>query len=71
MNFRAWYTEWEGSQFPGTPGPEGTGSYGDYGPQTKYNGHGATYGAKSHLDQVEKMYKLKPPLIIKHMKKKV
>ena len=69
MNFRTWFNEWEGNQFPATPGADGTGSYGDFGPQTKYNGHGATYGAVSHLDQVEKMYKLKPPLVVKRSKK--
>ena len=71
VEFRAWYNEWEGSTFPGTPGVNGTGSYGDYGPQTKYNGHGATYGAQGDLARVEKLYKLKPPLIIKRMKKKL
>jgi len=70
VNFKQWYIEWEGSSYPATPGEGGTGSYGDVGPQTKYNGHGATYGAKSHLDQVEKMYRLKPPLLFKRMKKK-
>ncbi|NIQ15602.1 MAG: hypothetical protein GTO02_14755 [Candidatus Dadabacteria bacterium] len=71
MNFKAWYREWAGRAFPGTPGKAGTGSYGDVGPQTKYNGHGLTYGAPSDLKKVEKMYKLKPPLVIKRMKKKV
>lgn len=70
MNFRTWYNEWEGNAFPGTPGTDGTGNYGDVGPQTKYNGHGATYGAQSHLDTVEKMYKLKPRLFVKRMKKR-
>jgi hypothetical protein len=70
VNFRAWFTEWGGFAPIGTPGADGTGSYGDVGPQTRYNGHGVTYGAKSHLDQVEKMYKLKPPLVVKRMKKK-
>lgn len=70
MNFRAWFIEWGGFAHIGEPGANGTGNYGDVGPQTRYNGHGATYGAKSHLDQVEKMYKLKPPLVVKRMKKK-
>jgi hypothetical protein len=71
VNFRAWYNEWEGSTFPGTPGPNGTGSYGDYANQTRYNGHGASHGAPSFMSQVEKKYKLKPPLVIKRMKKKL
>lgn len=71
MNFRAWFTEWEGNTFPGTPGRDGTGSYGDVGPQTKYNGHGATYGAPSFLSNVEKLYGLKPQLVIKRRKKRV
>lgn len=64
MNFRAWYNEWEGNSFPGTPGKDGTGNYGDVGPQTKYNGHGASYGAPSYMNNVEKMYKLKPPVVV-------
>lgn len=71
MNFRAWYNEWEGNTFPGTPGTDGTGNYGDVGPQTRYNGHGATYGAQSHLDIVDKMYGFNRKKIFKRMKKKV
>jgi hypothetical protein len=71
VNFRSWYNEWEGYAHIGEPGKDGTGNYGDVGPQSRYNGHGATYGAQSHLGRVEKMYKLKPPLVIKRMKKRV
>ena len=71
MNFRSWFIEWEGAAHLGSPGRDGTGDYGDVGPQTRRDGHGATYGEISHLDKVEKMFKLKPPLIIKRMKKKI
>lgn len=37
MNFRRWYIEWEGAQFIGNA------KQGDYGPQSKYNGHGDSY----------------------------
>jgi hypothetical protein len=76
VNFRAWFTEWEGNSFPGTPSSgtadgAGTGNHGDVGHQTRYNGHGASYGAPSFLSNVEKLYKLKPELRIKIGKKKV
>jgi len=68
VEFRAWYNEWEGSTFPGdsnyyvnTP---------DYWPNSKWQGKGETYGAPSYMSRVEKLYKLKPPLVIKRMKKK-
>lgn len=68
MNFRSWYTEWEGTDFPGdsnyyvnTP---------DYWPNSKWQGKGNTYGAPSFMSNVEKMYKMKKPFTVKRMNKK-
>lgn len=73
MNFKSWYQEniGDGAAFLGAPGADGTGNYGDVGPQTRYNGHGATYGARSHLDQVEKMFGFKNKRWFKRIKKRI
>ena len=71
MNFKRWFYEWAGAAFPGTPGPDGTGNYGDLAGQTKYNGHGASYGAPSFGKKVDKMFGIKPEIVVKKIKKTI
>jgi hypothetical protein len=54
VNFKKWYAEWEGTTFPGVA------KQGDFGPQSKYNGHGDSYGERPEMignrNKVDKLY---------------
>ena len=68
MNFKTWLEdqEWGGASFDGTSDRYVNGP--GY-PRSKWQGPQQSLGAPSFLDQVEKKYKLKQPLIVKRMKK--
>lgn len=74
MNFKAWFTEWEGFAHIGSPGKNGEGNYGDVGPQSKYNGHGAAYGQprlmQGDKNIADELYGFKRRIKFKRMNKK-
>ncbi len=75
MNFKQWFQErvGDGAAFIGAPGPDGTGSYGDLGPESKYNGPGFNYRVPpmdgKGKDHAKKLYGLGRHMMLKKMKK--
>lgn len=73
MDFKKWFNEWEGNSFPTGEYP-GDNPYvnGPEYPSSKYTGKQQKNSPDepSELGKVEKMYGLKPRIIIKRMNKK-